>query len=64
MTKETKITCPNCGHEIDVNNVITLQLDEEYKKKYNAQLTEEKKKLQEESDKLNKQKQDLEKQTR
>ncbi len=62
MTNETKITCPNCGHEIDVNNVIAHQLDEEYKKKYNAQLSEEKKKFQSELGKLEQQKQDFEKQ--
>lgn len=59
MTNETKISCPNCGQEIDVNNVIAHQLDEEYKKKYNAQLTVEKKKFQDEFEKLEKQKQDL-----
>lgn len=60
MTPETKINCPNCGHEIDVKNVIAHQVDEEYKKKYNTQLSVEKKKLQDELDKLEIQKQDLE----
>ena len=45
MTNETRIICPKCGEEIDVNHVIAHQLDEEYKQKYNAQLTEEKKKF-------------------
>ena len=62
MTNETKINCPNCGQEIDVNNVIAHQLDEEYKKKYNAQLSEEKKKFQDAFGKLEQQKQDFEKQ--
>lgn len=62
MTNETKINCPNCGQEIDVNNVIAHQLDEEYKKKYNAQFSAEKKKFQDEFDKLEKQKQEVEKQ--
>jgi len=62
MTNETKINCPNCGQEIDVNNVIAHQLDEEYKKKYNAQLSEEKKKFQDEFGKLEQQKQEFEKQ--
>lgn len=61
MTNETKIACPNCGQEIDVNNVIAHQLDEEYKKKYTAQLSEDKKKLQEEIGKIELQKQNLEK---
>lgn len=62
MINETKINCPNCGQEIDVNNVIAHQLDDEYKKKYNAQLSEEKKKFQDEFGKLEQQKQDFEQQ--
>ena len=34
MSTETKITCPNCGQEIDVNSVISHNLEEEFKKKY------------------------------
>ncbi len=60
MSNETKITCPNCGQEIDVNNVISHNLEEEFKKKYNAKWVEEKKKYQDEVDKLEKQKQEIE----
>ena len=60
MSQETKITCPNCGQEIDVNSVISHNLEEEFKKKYNARWVEEKKKYQEEVDKLEKQKQEIE----
>lgn len=60
MSNETKITCPNCGQEIDVNSVISHNLEEEFKKKYNAKWVEEKKKYQEEVDKLEKQKQEIE----
>jgi hypothetical protein len=60
MSNETKITCPNCGQEIDVNSVITHNLEEEFKKKYNAKWVEEKKKYQDELDKLEKQKQEIE----
>ena len=60
MSNETKITCPNCGQEIDVNSVITHNLEEEFKKKYNAKWLEEKKKYQEELDKLDKQKKEIE----
>jgi len=62
MTNETRIICPKCGEEIDVNHVIAHQLDEEYKQKYNAQLTEEKKKFQEEFNRLESLKQEFEKQ--
>ena len=61
MTNETRIICPKCGEEIDVNHVIAHQLDEEYKQKYNAQLTEEKKKFQEEFNRLESKKQEFEK---
>jgi hypothetical protein len=60
MSNETKITCPNCGQEIDVNSVISHNLEEEFKKKYNAKWLEEKKKYQEELDKLDKQKKEIE----
>jgi len=60
MSNQTKITCPNCGQEIDVNSVISHSLEEEFKKKYNAKWVEEKKKYQEEVDKLEKQKQEIE----
>ncbi|MCL2027952.1 MAG: DUF2130 domain-containing protein [Bacteroidales bacterium] len=60
MIKETKIICPNCGNEVDVNNVIAHQLEEDYKKKYSHLLAQEKNKFQTEFDKLEKQKQDFE----
>ncbi len=44
MQKESKITCPNCGTEIDVQNVLTHQLEEDIKKSYNAKLVVEKQK--------------------
>jgi hypothetical protein len=42
MQKESKIKCPNCGTEIDVQNVLSHQLEEDIKRSYNAQLAEEK----------------------
>jgi hypothetical protein len=62
MNNETKISCPNCAQVINVNNVIANQIEEEYKKKYDDSLAEDKKKFQEELDKLEKQKQEVEKQ--
>jgi DNA-directed RNA polymerase subunit M/transcription elongation factor TFIIS len=44
MQNESKIKCPNCGIEIDVQNVLTHQLEEDIKKNYNARLAIEKKK--------------------
>lgn len=44
MEKESKIKCPNCGTEIDVQDVLSHQLEEDIKKSYMAKLAEEKQK--------------------
>ena len=46
------IECPNCGQLIDVNELLYNKLDDELKKKYNAQIAEEKKKFEKEYDSL------------
>lgn len=61
MERETKIKCPNCGTEINVNEVLSHQLEDDLKKKYRAQLAEEKKKYDTELDLLNLQKEEFEK---
>lgn len=61
MQNETKIKCPNCGTAIDVQDVLSHQLEEDFKKKYNAQLAEEKKKYEKEFEELSQQKEDFEK---
>lgn len=61
MQNETKIKCPNCGTAIDVQDVLSHQLEEDFKKKYNAQLADEKKKYEKEFEQLNQQKEDFEK---
>ena len=43
MSTETQIKCPSCGTSIDVQNILAHQLEDELKKKYTAQLAEEKK---------------------
>ena len=58
---ESKINCPNCGTSIDVQDIISHQLEEEIKQKYQAQLVEEKKKYESEFEVLNKAKEDFEK---
>jgi hypothetical protein len=60
MEKETKITCPNCGTEIDVNEILYHQLEGDFKKRYNEQLANEKKKYEKEFEKLNQQKEEFE----
>ncbi len=61
MERETKIECPNCGTEINVNEVLSHQLEDDLKKKYAVQLAEEKKKYDSELDQLNAQKEEFEK---
>jgi hypothetical protein len=45
MSQESKtINCPNCGFEIDVNDLLYHELDAQLKKKYNDELAQEKRK--------------------
>ena len=60
MSSETKIKCPNCGTSIDVQNILAHQLEDELKKKYAAQLSEEKKKFDAQQEVLNKAKEEFE----
>ena len=61
MERETKIECPNCGTEINVNEILYHQLEDDFKKRYTAQLAEEKKKYDAELDLLNAQKEEFKK---
>ncbi len=51
-TAKSKINCPNCGEEIDVNDILYHQVDQQLKKQYNDELSKEKEKYQAESSKL------------
>lgn len=42
---QTKITCPNCGSDVDVNGIIYHQLEEQIQKKYNQDLNIEREKI-------------------
>lgn len=61
MEQEAKINCPNCGTEINVNEVLSHQVEDNLKKKYTAQLAEEKKRYNAELEILNQQKDEFEK---
>ena len=53
MNQESQnITCPNCGVDIDVNDILYHQLDAELKKKYQDELAKEKTKFDEQQDLL------------
>jgi hypothetical protein len=54
MQNHTEIKCPNCGTSIDVQDIISHQLEEEIKGKYHAQLTADKERLSKEMDLLRK----------
>ena len=62
MNNQTKITCPNCGTEIDVQDILSHQLEEDLQKKYNAKLSEEKKKFEAQAESLQREKEAFEKQ--
>ena len=62
MSNQTKIACPNCGTEIDVQDILSHQLEEGLQKKFNAKLAEEKKKYEEQENLLKKAKEEFEKQ--
>lgn len=60
MKNQTQINCPNCGTPIDVQDILSHQLEDEIKQKYQMQLADEKKKYETEFEQLNKAKEDFE----
>lgn len=61
MIQDNKqIKCPNCGSDIDVQDILAHQLEDEIKQKYQNQLADEKKKFSAEFDNLNKAKEEFE----
>ena len=56
MENEAQIKCPNCGTNIDVQDILAHQLEEEIKQKYQSQIAEEKKKYEGEQEKLKQEK--------
>ncbi|GGW63769.1 hypothetical protein DFQ11_102207 [Winogradskyella epiphytica] len=60
MKNETQIKCPNCGTSIDVQDILSHQLEEEIKQKYQSRIAEEKKKYEQEQEKLKQAKLDFE----
>lgn len=61
MSQEpSKIICPNCGEEIDVNEILYHQLNEQLSKKYNDKLAQDREKIRDEKKELEKEKAFLE----
>jgi len=44
-----KVECPNCGHSIDVNELLYSQVDEQLKKKYHDELARERSRFDEQA---------------
>jgi hypothetical protein len=60
MKNENQVKCPNCGTSIDVQDILSHQLEEEIKQKYQSQIAQEKKKYELEQEKLKQEKLDFE----
>ncbi|MCG2774527.1 MAG: DUF2130 domain-containing protein [Desulfobacterales bacterium] len=56
---KSKIKCPKCGEEIDVNDILYHQVDEHLKKEYNKKLAKEKEKYESQASKLKEERQKL-----
>jgi hypothetical protein len=64
MEDKTQINCPNCGTSIDVQDILSHQLENEIKQKYQAQLAREKRRYETEFEVLNKAKEEFEQKKR
>ena len=61
MSNDTKINCPKCNTEIDINTILSKQLQSEFELKYNSQLEKEKNKFDKLSQDLKNEKEEFEK---
>ena len=61
MNNQTKINCPTCNTEIDVNSILYNQLQSELQTKFNADLKEEKNKIEKQGQDLKIEKEEFEK---
>lgn len=60
MKKETQISCPNCGTQIDVNDLLKHQLEDSIRKEFKEKEFSIKKELQAKEEKLKQEKLDFE----
>jgi len=61
MQNTTQVKCPNCGTNIDVQDILAHQVEEQIKVKYQSALAEEKKKYDAQQALFNKEKEEFEK---
>ncbi|HEY9561975.1 MAG TPA: DUF2130 domain-containing protein [Anseongella sp.] len=64
MASTTQIKCPNCGTSVDVQDILSHQLEEEIRQKYQTQLATEKKRFDQEQEQLNQAKEAFEQKKR
>lgn len=57
--EKSKIKCPECGAEIDVNDILYHQVNEQLKKEYNDELEKEKEKFESQASALEKERKEL-----
>jgi len=62
MDNKTTIKCPNCGSDIDVNDVLYHQLENELKRKFNAEVEAKRKEYKDALSKLKSQEEAIKKQ--
>jgi hypothetical protein len=60
MNDQSKIQCPNCGHEIDVQDVLSHQVEEKIRLEYQSKLSAEKQKIDKQSESLKNEKEAFE----
>ena len=58
--QDTQVKCPNCQTVIDVQNILSHQLEDELRKKFQLQLNEERKKAEQKEAIFNKEKEEFE----
>jgi len=59
MSNSTHISCPNCHHKVDVNEILYSQLNEQIRNEYDARLQTEKTNLAQQQAQLEQQRQQL-----
>lgn len=59
-----QIHCPNCGTAIDVNDILSHQLEEEIQKKYQAQMNQTREEFLKKQEQLSREKEDFEEKKR
>jgi len=60
MENQTQINCPECGSQIDVNDILKHQIEDNIKKEYQSKFLEQSKSLKKEQSEFEKKKQDYE----